>query len=196
MVRVGAASQKSGLGSGGWQPELLAGSGSSGRDPGVARRPCEALSREFVQPRFGFRPNAPQQRRVRLIVDSAPTDVEIGDHALCYDRVRTCVVDGRQRTYFEDGAAFVVSAFRAEGAAAGASGDGAITSPMPGRIIAVEVAAGASVAKGQKLVTLEAMKMEHTLTAPFDGVVAELNATPGAQVSEGTLLVRVEASGE
>ncbi|GAO38336.1 putative acyl-CoA carboxylase alpha chain [Sphingomonas changbaiensis NBRC 104936] len=83
---------------------------------------------------------------------------------------------------------------RSSGATAGAAGDGAITSPMPGRIIAVEVAAGASVAKGQKLVTLEAMKMEHTLTAPFDGIVAELNATPGAQVSEGALLVRVNPS--
>jgi 3-methylcrotonyl-CoA carboxylase alpha subunit len=65
---------------------------------------------------------------------------------------------------------------------------------MPGRIIAVEVAAGESVTKGQKLVTLEAMKMEHTLTAPFDGAVAELNAAAGGQVSEGTLLVRVEAA--
>jgi 3-methylcrotonyl-CoA carboxylase alpha subunit len=64
---------------------------------------------------------------------------------------------------------------------------------MPGRIIAVEVAVGATVTKGQKLVTLEAMKMEHTLMAPFDGTVAELNASPGAQVSEGVQLARVEA---
>jgi 3-methylcrotonyl-CoA carboxylase alpha subunit len=48
------------------------------------------------------------------------------------------------------------------------------------------------VTKGQKLVTLEAMKMEHSLTAPFDGIVAELNATEGAQVSEGALLARIE----
>ena len=39
--------------------------------------------------------------------------------------------------------------------------------------------------KGQKLLTLEAMKMEHSLVAPFDGMVAELNADAGAQVSEG-----------
>ena len=63
---------------------------------------------------------------------------------------------------------------------------------MPGRVIAVDVAHGASVARGQKLVTLEAMKMEHSLTAPFDGIVAELNVTEGAQVTEGTLLVRIE----
>jgi 3-methylcrotonyl-CoA carboxylase alpha subunit len=69
---------------------------------------------------------------------------------------------------------------------------GNILSPMPGRIIAVDVAAGDAVTKGQKLVTLEAMKMEHSLTAPFDGTVAELNAETGGQVSEGTVLVRLE----
>jgi 3-methylcrotonyl-CoA carboxylase alpha subunit len=71
-------------------------------------------------------------------------------------------------------------------------GDGTILSPMPGRIIAVDVATGDAVTKGQKLVTLEAMKMEHSLTAPFDGVVAEVNADVGGQVSEGMILVRVE----
>jgi 3-methylcrotonyl-CoA carboxylase alpha subunit len=67
---------------------------------------------------------------------------------------------------------------------------------MPGRVISVDVAAGVSVARGQKLVTLEAMKMEHSLTAPFDGMVTELNVTEGAQVTEGTLLVRIERKGE
>ncbi|MCM8732119.1 acetyl/propionyl/methylcrotonyl-CoA carboxylase subunit alpha [Hephaestia sp. GCM10023244] len=76
--------------------------------------------------------------------------------------------------------------------AAGTAADGTILSPMPGRIIAVEVAAGDTVTQGQKLVTLEAMKMEHSLTAPFDGTIADLAATAGMQVSEGTLLVRVE----
>jgi len=70
--------------------------------------------------------------------------------------------------------------------------DGEIEAPMPGKVTAVEVSQGAKVAKGQRLLTLEAMKMEHALTAPFDGTVAELNATPGAQVTEGQLLVRVE----
>jgi len=64
---------------------------------------------------------------------------------------------------------------------------------MPGKIIAVSVGQGDTVAKGHKLVTLEAMKMEHSLVAPFDGTVAELNAEAGGQVSEGTLLVQIEA---
>src|SRR6185369_10350193 len=71
--------------------------------------------------------------------------------------------------------------------------DGEIEAPMPGKVTAVEVAAGDKVAKGQRLLTLEAMKMEHSLTAPFDGTVAELSAAQGQQVTEGQLLLRVEA---
>jgi len=78
------------------------------------------------------------------------------------------------------------------GSGAGATGDGAILAPMPGRVIAVDVAAGDSVTKGQKLLTLEAMKMEHGLVAPFDGAVAELNAAAGAQVQVDALLARIE----
>jgi 3-methylcrotonyl-CoA carboxylase alpha subunit len=74
--------------------------------------------------------------------------------------------------------------------------DGDILSPMPGKVIAVEVAAGQAVTKGQKLLTLEAMKMEHTLTAPFDGTVAELSAVAGAQVQVEALLARIEAAEE
>jgi 3-methylcrotonyl-CoA carboxylase alpha subunit len=63
---------------------------------------------------------------------------------------------------------------------------------MPGRVASVEVVAGEKVAKGQRLLTLEAMKMEHGLVAPFDGTVAELAAEAGAQVGEGAVLARVE----
>ena len=63
---------------------------------------------------------------------------------------------------------------------------------MPGKVTAVEVSQGEKVAKGQRLLTLEAMKMEHSLTAPFDGKVAELSASTGGQVTEGQLLVRIE----
>ena len=93
----------------------------------------------------------------------------------------------------DGGRTFVLRQARAEpGASAGAAADGALLAPMPGRVIAVDVAAGDRVAKGQKLLTLEAMKMEHALTAPFDGTVAELNVTAGAQVQVDALLARVE----
>jgi 3-methylcrotonyl-CoA carboxylase alpha subunit len=94
---------------------------------------------------------------------------------------------------FKNGEALHAS-LRWDGASSDSISDGAILSPMPGRIIAVNVAAGDVVTKGQKLLTLEAMKMEHTLTAPFDGVVAELNAEAGAQVQVEALLARIEAT--
>jgi 3-methylcrotonyl-CoA carboxylase alpha subunit len=72
--------------------------------------------------------------------------------------------------------------------------DGVITAPMPGKVTAVEVSQGEKVSKGQRLLTLEAMKMEHGLSAPFDGVVSELSAVTGAQVGEGIVLAKVEAS--
>ncbi|MFS0736051.1 acetyl/propionyl/methylcrotonyl-CoA carboxylase subunit alpha [Sphingomonas sp. 1P06PA] len=93
---------------------------------------------------------------------------------------------------WEAGASFAIRPHRAGGVAGGVASDGAILSPMPGKVIAVEVAEGQAVAKGQKLLTLEAMKMEHSLTAPFDGVVAELKAVAGGQVSEGMMLAKVE----
>ena len=62
---------------------------------------------------------------------------------------------------------------------------------MPGRIVSVDVAEGASVVKGQKLVVMEAMKMEHTLTAPAAGRVEALAAEVGGQVAEGVVLVRI-----
>ncbi|MDO7842544.1 acetyl/propionyl/methylcrotonyl-CoA carboxylase subunit alpha [Sphingomonas immobilis] len=92
------------------------------------------------------------------------------------------------------GQTWELTPWRAAGGATGGISSGAILSPMPGRIIAVEVAAGDTVTTGQKLLTLEAMKMEHTLTAPFDGTVAELNASPGAQVQVEALLARIEAA--
>ena len=71
--------------------------------------------------------------------------------------------------------------------------DGDITSPMPGAVIAVHVEAGATVAKGQPLVVVEAMKMEHTLTAPADGTVGEVLVRAGQQVKVDELLVTVVA---
>ncbi|TIX01760.1 MAG: acetyl/propionyl/methylcrotonyl-CoA carboxylase subunit alpha [Mesorhizobium sp.] len=75
---------------------------------------------------------------------------------------------------------------RADEAAAGA---GSLRAPMPGLVKLVRAAIGDAVIKGQPLLILEAMKMEHTIAAPHDGVIAEI-ATEGAQVTDGTVLVR------
>jgi 3-methylcrotonyl-CoA carboxylase alpha subunit len=63
---------------------------------------------------------------------------------------------------------------------------------MPGLVKLVQAAAGQVVAKGDAMLILEAMKMEHTLTAPRDGKVAEVLAAEGDQVTDGTLLLRME----
>ncbi|REF00084.1 acetyl/propionyl/methylcrotonyl-CoA carboxylase subunit alpha [Thermomonospora umbrina] len=65
---------------------------------------------------------------------------------------------------------------------------GSLLAPMPGTVVRVEVERGASVADGQVLVVLEAMKMEHRIAAPSAGVVAELNVSEGQQVEAGAVL--------
>jgi 3-methylcrotonyl-CoA carboxylase alpha subunit len=138
----------------------------------------------------GFRANAPADLRLALrqggevrIVDVG-ADEEIGGVATAH---------GDTMLVFSEGQTFAFSLPGAGGAAGGgAASDGTLLSPMPGRVIAVDARQGDKVAKGQKLVTLEAMKMEHSLVAPFDGIVAEFEAVEGAQVTEGTLLVRIE----
>ena len=69
---------------------------------------------------------------------------------------------------------------------------GRLTAPMPGRIVTVLVEPGAAVEKGQPLLVLEAMKMEHTITAPADGAVTALPFTAGDQVEEGVDLLGFE----
>ncbi|CDX55801.1 Methylcrotonoyl-CoA carboxylase subunit alpha, mitochondrial [Mesorhizobium plurifarium] len=72
---------------------------------------------------------------------------------------------------------------------------GSLRAPMPGLVKLVRAATGDAVIKGQPLLILEAMKMEHTIAAPHDGVIAEI-AAEGAQVSDGTVLVRFVEDGQ
>ena len=80
--------------------------------------------------------------------------------------------------------------------AADPAGGGPVRSPMPGTVTVVEVADGQRVAAGDRLVIVEAMKMEHVLTAPVDGVVRGLRATAGATVARDAVLLTVEPSEE
>jgi propionyl-CoA carboxylase alpha chain len=72
---------------------------------------------------------------------------------------------------------------------------GGYAAPMPGRVLEVAVAAGDRVAKGQRLLTLEAMKMELPLSAAMEGVVAEVRVSVGQQVDAGQVLVVLEGQG-
>ncbi|HSQ55571.1 MAG TPA: biotin/lipoyl-containing protein, partial [Gemmata sp.] len=67
-----------------------------------------------------------------------------------------------------------------------------VAAPMPGAIVAVAVAIGERVDTGQKLLSLEAMKMETTLYAERGGTIAEVLVRPGTQVQGGDLLIRFE----
>ena len=89
-----------------------------------------------------------------------------------------------------------LSLWRDDGTGHHSAADGAILAPMPGKVIALDVAEGDSVAAGQRLMVLEAMKMEHALTAPFDGTVRDLSASVGGQVEVEAMLARIEAAEE
>ncbi len=132
----------------------------------------------------GFRLNAPVRSEGTFLLDGEAVTISYDPRQGGEGADDVLVAQGGQ--------VWRLTPWRAAGAAGADASDGAILSPMPGRVIAVAVAAGEAVTKGQKLLTLEAMKMEHSLTAPFDGTVAQLNASEGGQVSEGTLLVKIE----
>jgi geranyl-CoA carboxylase alpha subunit len=83
-----------------------------------------------------------------------------------------------------------VSAHKSRADEGGASG--AVTAPLTGRIAEVAVRAGDAVQAGQRLLVLEAMKMEHLLTAPVAGTVAEVCVATGGQAAKGALLLRIE----
>ncbi|WP_430445169.1 acetyl/propionyl/methylcrotonyl-CoA carboxylase subunit alpha [Sphingorhabdus contaminans] len=146
---------------------------------------CASPGQSPVSAALGFRLNAPSRAEARIMDDSGVIhDVLFSEVAEDFPAADVLsFVDGFARRYI---------LAEPRGSGVGGVGDGVILSPMPGRIIAVDVAAGDRVAKGQKLLTLEAMKMEHSLTAPFDGMVAELNCEVGAQVQVEALLARIE----
>ncbi|MEO6605966.1 MAG: biotin carboxylase N-terminal domain-containing protein, partial [Aeromicrobium sp.] len=74
--------------------------------------------------------------------------------------------------------------------------EGSLLAPMPAAVISVGVTEGQLVSKGDIVVVLEAMKMQHTITAPYDGVVTELSAKAGAQVESGAVLAVIEGAAE
>ena len=70
---------------------------------------------------------------------------------------------------------------------------GGLLAPMPGAVLATEVSKGDKVTKGDLLLILEAMKMEHRITAPMDGIVAQIHVATGDQVKNGQMLVTIDS---
>ena len=84
-----------------------------------------------------------------------------------------------------------LAAARGQGAAA--EGSAAVTAPMPGTVIRVEVEPGDDVQARRPLVVLEAMKMEIPVHSPFEGRIKEVHVSAGDRVAGGQLLVELEA---
>jgi acetyl/propionyl-CoA carboxylase alpha subunit len=139
----------------------------------------------------GFRLNAAPETTTRLFLGGKPIVCAVNDMAAPRSVLLT---DEDEIVVFEAGEAFVFSSHPPAADEAGAAGDGAVRSPMPGKVTQLSVKAGDAVKKGQPLLTLEAMKMEHALTAPFDGTVDEVAVSLGAQVTEGAVLVKLSAA--
>jgi len=123
--------------------------------------------------------------------DGATLAIRLGATAL-HGTVRR---DGELFHVFTGGRHFVLTyhdpmAHAGEVEAAG----GRLTAPMPGKVVAILAKAGQNVKKGEALVIMEAMKMEHTIGAPADGVVEELLYAVGDQVADGAPLLAFKAA--
>ncbi|GLR47429.1 acetyl/propionyl/methylcrotonyl-CoA carboxylase subunit alpha [Sphingomonas astaxanthinifaciens] len=159
-------------------------------DEGVWRAAAViALARDEEDPLAGFRLNAPSQPAVTLSHGSERRRIILADDE---DFAPASGFRDEERVVvFYEGQAHEFS-LGVRGKVGAAGGDGSIIAPMPGKVTSVDVTAGASVTKGQRLLTLEAMKMEHAMFAPFDGTVTEINVEAGQQVAVEAVLATVE----
>jgi 3-methylcrotonyl-CoA carboxylase alpha subunit len=115
-----------------------------------------------------------------------------GQWTLDGDKAPSWAIHGDTATIFENGGKSVgIVDPLARDAGQGAGGN-MVEAPMPGSVRAVLAAVGDEVTEGQKLVVLEAMKMEHALLAARDGIVAEMLVAEGDQVEAGAALIRLE----
>ncbi len=136
----------------------------------------------------GFRLNAPVRKTVTLDAGNGPREVEIPD---IWPNDLNAQSDGLAAIVTELGVTRRIAFFEPRGTGQASAADGAIIAPMPGKVIAVDVSEGQAVTAGQRLMVLEAMKMEHALTAPFDGVIEGLSVSAGGQVQVEAVLCRV-----
>jgi len=154
----------------------------------------DGLSEEAPTPwraLVGFRVNAPPATSVRLFHHGKAVMAEAIEGAAARSVLLT--EDG-DIVVFEAGDTFAFAAHPPAADGVDAASDGQVRSPMPGKVTQLSVKAGDAVVKGQPLVTLEAMKMEHALAAPFDGTVETLSVALGDQVSEGATLIKLVAA--
>ncbi|MCC8428200.1 acetyl/propionyl/methylcrotonyl-CoA carboxylase subunit alpha [Reyranella aquatilis] len=140
-------------------------------------------------------PEGVREARVQRLADGR-LSVNLGEDSFQATVVRRTALDGGiDYTLFMDGGSVrlrLVDPLDVTQYEATASADAMVRAPLPGKIIDLRVKAGDTVSKGQALLVLEAMKMEHTLAAPADGMVKSLRYAVGEQVPEGAELVEFE----
>jgi acetyl/propionyl-CoA carboxylase alpha subunit len=113
--------------------------------------------------------------------------------AVLADGVVHVDVDGRSIAIQAAPPPDVDRAARAAAAAAQGGGAADVVAPMPGSVLSIHVGVGDTVAAGDPIVTLEAMKMEHIVVATSPGRVGEMAVRPGDQVTRGATLATIEA---
>jgi 3-methylcrotonyl-CoA carboxylase alpha subunit len=166
---------------GGWTFEeaATAASASAASAPASAAAASSAASAQATAP-AGAQAFAWQGKGARV-------RIQLGGR----DYTADVLLEGGSAYVFLDGATHVLVRNDPLAHAGEEAGDhaGDMSAPMPGKIIAIHVAAGDKVEKGQPLLVMEAMKMEHTITAGTDGEVTEIFHAIGDQVSEGAVLI-------
>jgi len=143
---------------------------------------------------LGVRLNAVPKRSIRMLLDGEPIEGSVDGAARGAGSLLWPAEDGV--ILVENGWPHRFQTERSSGTGHHSAHDGDIIAPMPGKVIAVDVAQGDTVEAGQRLLVLEAMKMEHALTAPFAGTVTELSVSAGSQVQVEALLAVVEPARE
>jgi 3-methylcrotonyl-CoA carboxylase alpha subunit len=136
--------------------------------------------------------DGPEQRSVRVSFSDAGPRVRIGEKEFVENQKARAIQDGKNWHVFWNGAYRKLSLKDELPAPADAAAAGSLAAPMPGKVIQVLVEKGAKIKKGQPLLILEAMKMEHTITAPADGVVKDIRFAAGEQVLEAAELITLE----
>ncbi|MCG2591187.1 ATP-grasp domain-containing protein [Ramlibacter sp. XY19] len=173
----------------------------------------EELRRELQDEKIGYVPEAacaallpqgsapslasPFERPLRVRHRDAVLDVPLRESDGVLPSQATVVETGTGQWHVQVGAVdlFVADASfeppEADGAGGGAS---EVRAPFNGKVIAVQAGAGSSVKKGETLLVIESMKLEHALAAPRDGVVQSVHVQPGQQVATARVLLTLAAA--
>ena len=144
----------------------------------------------------GWRLNGPAVSRLRHGEEERSVPLGSGDELPAAVAGRDAIhvdVEGQSLEFHPAAAPTVEEAVRHASAHAG-DGSAVLVAPMPGRVIAVRAAAGASVHAHQPVVVIEAMKMEHAVVSPIDGTLVSVAVAEGQQVQRGEVLGEVAQS--